>query len=197
MSNGLLSRQAKPKKRPKLPSPLWTRYYGSLLTFSIIIILVITWFLIFSPLYHDYRSLDLAAKQQEHSETKSTLDKLNQIVKEWDEVSKQDKSKLNYFLPNNEDIPGLLAILDEMAGQSGFVVSKVTLSYIEEPIYTNTEIYPLLVSMSIEGAGYRELKNFINKIESNLRLTDVESLSFKSESGVYILNLTTYYLNIE
>lgn len=185
----------KKEEKKKMPSAIWVRYYTSLVALAVILVAVIGWFLVIGPAYSEYSAINLEPKQQEQEQLQDALDKFNQIVKDWDAVSEQDKKRLTYFLPTEQDIPGLIAILDETAQQSGFMASKVTLTYVDQPVFPNSDIYPILLSASIQGGGYRELKNFINKIETNLRLMDLNSLSFQTEGESYLINLAAYYLN--
>jgi len=175
---------------------LWVGYYKTFVIFCLLLVGALAWFLFIGPVYGQYQSVGLEAglKQVEQTQYKNSLDQFNQIVEQWTQVSELDKAKLGYFLPTEQDVPGLIAILDQIATQSGFSATRVTISYADEPAIPRTDIYPILISASIEGGGYAELKQFIKKIESNLRLTDLNSVSFQSGKSVYILNLTTYYL---
>ncbi|MBU0648504.1 type 4a pilus biogenesis protein PilO [Patescibacteria group bacterium] len=188
--------EQKNKKRPGMPSLLWIGYYKTVVIFCLLALGAFAWSLLIGPAYDEYRALgmELDLRQTEQAQYQNTLNQFNQIVAQWSEISELDKAKLDYFVPTEQDIPGLIAMLDQIAAQSGFGATRVTLSYADEPAIPKTDIYPILVSASIEGGGYAQLKQFISKIESNLRLTDLNSLSFQSGKGVYILNLTTYYL---
>jgi Tfp pilus assembly protein PilO len=182
------------EKKKKPPSALWVRYYKSVLALMVIAIAVVGWFVVVGPLYGDYAALDVAAKHDEYETNKRVLDNFNNIKEEWESISEQDKQKLDYFLPTGKDIPGLVAMLDTMAKQSGFVATKISLSYSEEPLEDMPEVFPVLVSMSVEGGSYSGLKQFIDKIENNLRILDIGSLSFQSAKSIYVLNIYTYYL---
>jgi len=182
------------KKRQKPPSALWVRYYKTLLVFMIIAMAVIGWFVVLGPMYGDYQVLDVQAKQEEYNQYRSVLTRFEKIMADWESVSEEDKRRLDYFLPEGKDVPGIVAMLDTMAAQSGFAVTKVSLSHTEQPIEKKPDLFPILISMSIDGGTYQNLKQFVEKIENNLRVLDVESLSFQAGKGIYVLNISTYYL---
>jgi len=187
----------KKKKRKRAPSALWVRYYPTLVIFVIIVLLVVGWFLAIQPQYDIYKNLDLDGKKAELDQYESTLAKLEKTIADWEAVPTEEKTRLDYFLPTDKDIPELITMLEDMAMQSGFVVSKVTLSNVEMPAIQGTDIYPALVSMSLNGGNYNALKTYIEKVETNIRLMDVSSLNFQSGKGTYIFNIMVYYIKTD
>jgi len=182
------------KAKAKAPSAFWMRYYRSLVIFAFLAVALTGWFVVVGPMFNEYQSIDVATKKAEYDEYRSVLDRFQKILTDWDAISREDKDRLNYFLPSDKDIPELITMISDMAEQSGFVVTMVTLTEVEQPVIDRTNVFPLVVSMSLEGGNYASLKNFTTKVESNLRLIDVASLNFQSNIGTYILNLNTYYL---
>jgi len=188
------SAEEKKKKRKRAPSALWVRYYPTLVIFTIVVLLVVGWFLALQPQYDNYKNLNLDAKKAELAEYESTLAKLEKTIADWNAVPAQDKAKLDYFLPTDKDIPELITMLEDIAGQSGFIATKVSLSNVETPAVAGTDVYPMLVSMSLSGGNYTALKTFLEKVETNIRLMDVSSLSFQAGKGTYNLNIMVYYI---
>ena len=188
------SAEEKKKKRKRAPSALWVRYYLTLVIFTIVVLLVVGWFLALQPQYDNYKNLNLDAKKAELAEYESTLAKLEKTIADWNAVPAQDKAKLDYFLPTDKDIPELITMLEDIAGQSGFIATKVSLSNVETPAVAGTDVYPMLVSMSLSGGNYTALKTFLEKVETNIRLMDVSSLSFQAGKGTYNLNIMVYYI---
>lgn len=183
------------KKKEKTPSALWVRFYSNLVLFVFLAVIIIGWFVVLGPMFNEYRTINVVAKKVEFDQYRQVLDRFQNILSEWDAVSAEDKARLNYFLPKGKDIPELITMIEDMAEQSGFVVSIASFSQIEQPVIDRTNIYPLIISLSLEGGSYANLKNLVNKLESNLRLLDVNSLNFQSGTGSYIMNINTYYVN--
>ncbi|MDD4995429.1 MAG: hypothetical protein PHW53_03145 [Patescibacteria group bacterium] len=189
-----ISKTKEVKPRPRAPSALWVRYYKSLFIFSVLVIAVVGWFLLIGPKYAEMSAMDVGAKQAELNAYNATLQKFQKAVSDWQAAPSESRAKLDYFLPTGEDAPGLVALLDVMARTSGFAVTQISFSHLEQPIEPASEVYPILISMSVEGGGYAELKKFIDKIESDLRLMDVDTLTFQSGKGSYVFNIVAYFL---
>lgn len=187
--------EPKKEKKQKQPSALWMRYYRSLVLFTFLTVIIIGWFVVLGPIFNEYRNINVPAKKAEFDQYRQVLDRFQGILTEWEAVSAEDKARLNYFLPEGKDIPELITMLEDMATQSGFVVTVASFSQVEQPIIDRTNVYPLIVSLSLEGGDYNSLKTLIDKIESNLRLLDVSSLNFQAGTGSYIMNINTYYIN--
>jgi Tfp pilus assembly protein PilO len=185
----------KEEKKKKPPSAFWLRYYRSLVLFVFLVVAIAGWFVFVGPLFNSYRTIDVAVKKAEYDQYKKVLEKFQSILADWDAVSSQDKDRLNYFLPVGKDVPVLITMLEDMAQQSGFVVTIASLTQVEQPVIERTDVYPLIVSLSLEGGNYAGLKSFIEKVESSLRLIDIASVNFQSTAATYILNLKTYYIN--
>jgi len=185
----------KEEKKKKPPSAFWLRYYRSLVLFVFLAVAIVGWFVFVGPLFNSYRTIDVAAKKAEYDQYKQVLDKFQAILTDWEAISSQDKDRLNYFLPTGKDVPVLITMLEDMAQQSGFVVTVVSLTQVEQPIIEKSNVYPLIISLSLEGGDYNGLKSFIDKVETNLRLIDVATVNFQSTAATYILNLNAYYIN--
>lgn len=185
----------KEEKRKKPPSAFWLRYYRSLVLFVFLAVAIVGWFVFVGPLFNSYRTIDVAAKKAEYDQYKQVLDKFQAILTDWEAISSQDKDRLDYFLPTGKDVPVLITMLEDMAQQSGFVVTVVSLTQVEQPVIEKSNVYPLIVSLSLEGGNYTGLKSFIDKVETNLRLIDVATVNFQSTAATYILNLNAYYIN--
>ena len=183
------------EKKQKQPSALWMRYYRSLVLFIFLAVIIIGWFVVLGPMFNEYRNINVAAKKAEFDQYRQVLDRFQGILTEWEAVSAVDKERLNYFLPEGNDIPELITMLEDMAQQSGFVVTVASFSQVEQPIIDRTNVYPLILSLSLEGGDYNSLKTLIDKIETNLRLLDISSLNFQAGTGSYIMNINTYYIN--
>jgi len=188
---------AKPKeeKKKKAPSALWVRYYRSLVLFIFLAVIIIGWYVVLGPMFNEYRTINVAAKKAEYDQYRQVLDRFQGILSDWEAVSAEDKARLNYFLPEGKDIPELITMIEDMAQQSGFVVTVASFSQVEQPVIDRTNVYPLIVSLSLEGGDYTSLKTLVDKLETNLRLLDISSLNFQAGTGSYIMNINTYYIN--
>ena len=72
-----------------------------------------------------------------------------------------------------------------------------TINFNDTPAASNNgEIKKISISGNLFGSGgnnYREIKNFIASVETNLRLLDVDSVLFNPNSSAYSLTILAYY----
>lgn len=110
-----------------------------------------------------------------------------------------DASMVNLALPaKSSDLPNLLSSVEEMAKASGVVLSNFQISdpatATGKPAAENS-IQTQTINLAASGS-YASFVNFMTRLQSNLRLMDLEQVTVSSdESGQlqYNINLKTYY----
>lgn len=164
-----------------------------------------TWQIIL-PAYSDVR-----ARQEILNNKKADLQKLEELIGKMNELTSVYKEKETeiekvwQILPKEKDIPGLLVQFESLAAQSGLILGAIDFSEVEIQEQTGAKsqrkLTPpykkLSVSIRITGS-YDAFKNFLSNLESNLRLTDVQSINFVSKgeiSDIFEFSLTgnVYY----
>lgn len=115
--------------------------------------------------------------------------------------------KINQILPNNENIPGFLILLENSAIENGVIFKSINFSAQSQNleklqdsddsigITSEPSIEPSIsykttsIDISLE-ASYKNLVKYLSAIEDNLRIMDVENISIKnSEIDQYLMNL--------
>ncbi len=117
---------------------------------------------------------------------------------------KQGLQKLVYILPDKKDIANLFLQFDEMARKENFKIINFSISedFSDNNVkrvndLSRTKLHKIRLQMSLSGIGYNNLLRLINLLESNLRLMDIESLSFipnNQGATIYSFMITTYYI---
>lgn len=146
---------------------------------------------------------DVKAKQEMLEQKKVELQKLEELINQMNELMSVYKEKeteiekVSQILPEGKDIPGLLVQVESLAAQFGLILDSIDFSEIEaqkqpqgavewregasspelgekktEPPYKT-----LSVALRITG-NYEAFKNFLLSLENNLRLIDVQTISF-------------------
>lgn len=135
---------------------------------------------------------DLENKQSELSDLKTLNEKLTNMRVEIDDVKK--------VVPQGPDIPELLVNLEAIASRSLMTFNSVTVSEAgrstsaaEGTAVSPTGVQNLSISVSVTGE-YNNLKVYLDSLEKNIRLLDVQSVSMGSE-GSYNLTMNAYYVN--
>lgn len=178
-------------------------------------VLVITisigmYFMYISPTVDEVRAL--LAKKQEYDNVLQKAQELiaqrDAILTDYNSIPSSDIEKLNKMLPETMDDTAFLNELNVLAVQKGLAVQSfqkvsggnngvvdVSEDAINLPYITNK------FSMSLSGS-YDQFNSFLKDIESNLRLTDITSITAKSielqtgpsGSMEYLLEISAYSL---
>ena len=96
-------------------------------------------------------------------------------------------SKLDYVLAQEAYLPSILNHINALSEQSDLMLTEFS---------TNFDQGVINLSLGFEGGTYQKMKKFIKQIETNIRIMDIQELSFQNIGNVLKLNIKTYYLNI-
>ncbi len=129
------------------------------------------------------------------------------ILTAYNAISPADLARLEELLPKSEHIGTLLVNVEKLSGDSGVSLKQIDIqsSTREESAYTPPReagegpggapspvrgYTTLPLSFSVNGS-YNAFRSFLGAVEKNLRLIDVETISFNaSEKGNYDFSLT-------
>lgn len=188
------------------------KYFNLILIFLVLIFLVLTYLLFLSPKHKTAELLikeNISNQQLLLNQQKKKLDTLKIISDIYSKVSSDDLLKFNLVLPYQYKQEQLFGEFEEIANKNGWILKSVALSYPDEVNSTQAPVTPtdgiilgslnpnvgrVEVSLSFSGLDYQGVKKLLTVIEGNLRIFDVNNISFSGE-GVN-LNLTTYYYKI-
>ncbi|MFH1129212.1 MAG: type 4a pilus biogenesis protein PilO [Patescibacteria group bacterium] len=160
----------------------------------------------------------LSMKKEEQYQQEQLVQKtdfigtVEKLMKKYD-GNKEILDKLDSILPNNKDVPGLLVQIEALANDGGVILNDVVISISEEKAVSKAQEVRTgevsqektltdykVVSIGLKlTANYESFKNFLNAVENNSRLVDVDSIAFSSqaEEGDNIFDfdvvLRTYY----
>lgn len=125
------------------------------------------------------------------------------------EDNEESLKKVNYILPSEKKIPSLIVQIEAMTLEAGLILEKIEFSVasqdkttkVRTPAQENIGDYKTLrIDLDLIG-DYLAFKNFLELIEENIRLMDIDSINFSpnySEEGELLLfdfntTLITYY----
>ncbi|MFA6515269.1 MAG: hypothetical protein WCT42_03340 [Candidatus Paceibacterota bacterium] len=187
---------------------------------SLIVIAGIIFFVFANPIYGEIKQLktDISTYKtalDSSTELQKTRDSLIEVYKN---IKKEDKERLDHFLPNTINNIGLILEIEKIASLHGMPIKdiKFEAKNLGNQNGTNTEgmviaendpssnlpygVFPM--EFVIEGR-YDTFMLFLNDLEHNLRLVDIKSISFtvpnKSNSPLDINNpnIYSYTLKVE
>lgn len=156
-----------------------------------LIILFVGYFYILKPKY-DYLKetggLTIKTLQKSLDLKKEYLKNLNELKVTYNNLSDEEKNKLEQILPLKKDLPNLFVHFESLVKQNGFQLGGIDF---KEEDFTE-RIKALSISLGLKGGNYQLLKGFLKNLEEDVKMVDVISVSFTKEG--YSLTLKTYYL---
>lgn len=181
-------------------------WFAVLLEENFISLLVVIGFLIFGSAYLAYFNgemqklksggeFDPARRERVLVKRTETLQKLKNSLTALNSINKTDREKINRFLPISPEEASLLATLATIVRDSGLTLLTMdTSSGFESKENNLPGLKTVEVALGVGGGDYKGIKTFLEMVEANLRLLDVESFAFNSDVSAYSFRLRAYYL---
>lgn len=152
--------------------------------FATILILVAVGIVIFwaRPLWEE--SKKIAAEKSDLNRALAEFRKLRKVRDEvlttYNALSREDLEKLGKLLPPGPQSGTLLVNLDNLSRQSGVLLKKVEIRERKEgaPALPGQEAFEKLPVELTVAASYEAFGTFLDALEGNLRLLDIQELSF-------------------
>jgi Tfp pilus assembly protein PilO len=114
---------------------------------------------------------------------------------QYDSFSQEDRVKLQKMLPDKPDMIGSILETDDVASQNGVVVTSIEDMPATESsgIVSRDELRTVGAAYGVVS-NYESFLNFLRGLERSLRITDVTSLSFGSDTEDLESNLIDFSL---
>lgn len=204
-------------KTPGLKA-FFSRYFRVLAGVLALLILVLGGYFFVLPKYYQARgatSQTLTLLSAEAEKRRDYLEALKQLAVNYQKINQAEVNRLKAILPTDKDLPGLFVQLQALAEENNFLLADLNISELAdrqaagsllaaEPAAAKKsaggQLKKLAINLNLVGSkssGYPELKRFLDAVEQNLRLFDVEAVYFSPDSPKYSLTLFTYYFSSE
>lgn len=132
--------------------------------------------------------------------------KIISLTQSKSDIPQEDITRLDKMLPNNVDNVRLIVEIEDIAkrysqlGFKGVSVNKTPTAAKtnQNSIVTSTDEYSTLNINFTVTMAYNDFVNFLRDLEDNLRLVDINNVSFSANDlGTYdfTVSLNTYWLN--
>lgn len=181
-------------------------WFAALMEENFISLLAVIGFLIFGSVYLAYfngeiqklRSggeFDVIRRERVLAKRTVTLQKLKNSLTSLDSINKTDREKINRFLPAAPEEASLLTTLATIVRDSGLTLLTIDTSSGFESKGNNIQgLKTVEVALGVGGGDYKGIKTFLEMVEANLRLLDIESFAFNPDVSAYSFRLRAYYL---
>lgn len=163
------------------------------------------YFILF-PKYQVYsiqKNIDLPQLEEREQVAIQRLKKISQDQIDFSKIKENPElQKLLHILPNKKEVAEIFVEFDKMAQAENFKIVNFSMS---EDLSQNASRFNNLpenlgqiqIQTSLAGSGYERLKRLLVMLETNLRLIDINSLSFipnYNGTTLYSFMITTYYI---
>ncbi len=145
--------------------------------------------------------------EEQIAQKRKQLEKLDKLFKEYQSLDRNHFYKLARILPKEAEGPLVFAQLDALARANESVLMSVQVSEISEQNLNNLKLQegitfpPGVKLVSVEASllgksgreGYGFYKKLLESVENNLRLFDLENITFSPDSSMINLSGVVYY----
>lgn len=148
--------------------------------------------------------------QDEYQKQLRRLGELRRLEAAYKDLSEKDVEKINTFLPNETRPEDLLAQMEAIILKNGLILKKLSVESVGEKNQkslnisegeagnnqvnmTPADVGKIKISMDVGGTDYERFKSLLSIFENNLRLIDIEELSFSPSDKSTHLSMVTYY----
>ncbi len=192
--------KAEEKKNKEKPEEPKAKSSSALLIFLLITIFAVAAYLLIWPEYGRLEGAraKIVSKSQALQDESKIFSDINKLLKNYDEISSEDKEKIEAMLPNEIDEAGLFTLFEFLAKKNKIIVLGVDISEKESTeILENSGVMEIQASLNLTAGpdsedSYNDFKKFLTDLEANLRLMDIVSINYTPETATYALNLKTY-----
>lgn len=181
------------------------QFYIYIAIFLVIIMVVAGYFFFFKQEYGKIREVgivDLQGKQNELEAKRSRLSEIEKAHESFKKISGEEIKKIATILPKGKDTPSLLIEMEALAKENGLILSGIDIAEtgaISVPVQAqegaaSLNIKKININFKIQGINsYDKFKTFLSSIEKDIRLLDLNSLTYSPAADSYSISLVTYY----
>jgi hypothetical protein len=184
--NGKEEAMPLPKKKPMR---LFTEYYG-VLFLAIIALFILAGFLLFQPLILDFKTMnaDASAAVVTLKDERDYLDSLTKSIAAAKTIPPETIAQVNEAMPRTVDIPKLLETMAVISESSKVKLTNISFAAPKGTESTPAEAHtisasPIDINLTLSAKDYATTRNFLKKLERNLRIMDVQSINVSGEES--------------
>ncbi len=183
-----------------------TKNFNWIILFIFFIILIFGFLLLILPKYSEIiaeaKANDIKNNQEQLERNKKELKSLENLINSYNSIKSSYVEKINQIIPKAEIKEKILTQINSLVFYNGLLLKSISISPVQDISQKKTskesegkEISKYEVSLEVSGVNYENFKNILRVFENNLRLMDVQSISFSNDKDVAKIVLHTYILN--
>ena len=202
-----------PRPSYSRPMALVDKYFSYWVIGIILVIGLLGYVFLIGPKYAAIQGvglLEFTSKQQQLEQKKQELARLEQLARDFFDLNTSELQRIEEVLPKSPKSGDLLAQFEVLANRSEVQLNSISVNKGDTfPVVDAGETDVVTQTPALQSVGvldinikvasldsYDKLKVFLDNIEKNMRLVDLTSLQYltESEQDTYSLNLKAYYL---
>ena len=203
---------------------LINKYLNILSFLIVIIVLILGFFILLQPKINNIQSTrgdKLPEVQRKEEDLRSLVNQIDKLKNKYSEIKSEradDLDKLYKILPLDPDIANLFLIADRLANEYGFKLLSIDMAepdkksikkqkkedgVIKKEAWKSLIIHMVVSQIDDRNDAYGNFKKYLSGLENNLRLIDIETVSFEGFTSVeesfpiFNFSLITYFNNQE
>ncbi len=139
-------------------------------------------------------SLNTETVTQQLAERKSYYTSLSALDALYQASKKDTEKEITNLIPGQQEIPEIFASYEAIANANGVSVQSMDILNDKSVAQAGgSNVQSLVVSMKVANVSYVAIKKFLDAIETNIRLADVQSISFDPRSRFVDISIRSYY----
>ncbi|MEW6610157.1 MAG: hypothetical protein AB1352_00795 [Patescibacteria group bacterium] len=167
---------------------------------------LVGWFFLIRPAMGAYQRVSetsLSDLEVRLTERRRSLEKARFIEEQSSQITPGDYEKINAVLPTEPGAADLIPNIEAIVLLSGLTLESVSVTQSSDPQRSapsemiaaglSGSIHSVPITLRANGNNYSTFKELLHRIETNLRLLDVPSISFNPKDDVIQMSVTAYY----
>lgn len=158
------------------------------------VLLLLGYAFVFRPQIGAIRNADrVALLTGEHDAKTAYLKQLDALDAQYASFAPEDRDRLYQMIPRDEDVPGVLAIMEAAAVSSDAQLTAVNFGTADTSGLPGVQgVSAINVAISLQHVDYPRFKLFLEALETNLRLFDVRSANIDPSNASYSMTIRAY-----
>lgn len=150
---------------------------------------IATFFMLTQPLYNEIKDLSVQRSSFEEalSNSKQIQETRDNLLSQYNKISQENLDRLNKILPAQAGAMKFILDMESIAQKNGMILKNIDIKEkeggeISEKVNFGDEIKSWeMVPLSLKLSGsYKSFYLFLKDIEKNLRLTDINAVTFSA-----------------
>jgi Tfp pilus assembly protein PilO len=180
------------------------RFFGLIASLFLFAVTIFVYAFLLRPAYDDVNKLrgELAAQSDALDEEQKIVAQVKDLLSRYQGIANFDQT-ISLSLPKREAYPTLVNQLDAIAKGSGIFLDSINLTTLPAVVPQGGKIGPSLSTLQLNLrliGPYAGFKDFIKKLETNVRLMDIVRFSITPTlvggNYTYVLVVNTYYQSL-